>query len=170
MTQNKLYHGKGRVEYRNGEIYQGEFENGRRTGRGTLLQNADEGQVLFSIGNQKFYSTGQVLYTGTWKNGLKHGTDCTETWNAGHHTYTGDFVAGVRSGRGKYQHNGSLYEGEFERGLYHGQGKYYDAETGKTYVGQFANNLPSGKGVMVWPDGSRYEGNFVRGKMEGSGT
>ena len=101
---------------------------------------------------------------------MKHGTNCSETWNAGTHVYTGDFVDGMRSGKGKYQHNGSVYTGDFERGLYHGHGKYYYADTGRTYEGQFANNHPSGRGIMVWSDGSRYEGTFVKGKMEGSGT
>lgn len=43
FTKNKLYHGRGRVEYRNGEIYQGEFEKGKRTGRGTVLSNTEDG-------------------------------------------------------------------------------------------------------------------------------
>lgn len=25
-------------------------------------------------------------------------------------------------------------------------------------------------GIMSWPDGSKYEGDFINGKMEGSGT
>jgi len=55
-------------------------------------------------------------------------------------------------------------------GLYHGHGRYYYADSGRTYEGQFANNHPSGRGVMAWSDGSRYEGTFLKGKMEGSGT
>jgi hypothetical protein len=27
-----------------------------------------------------------------------------------------------------------------------------------------------GKGVMIWPDQSRFEGDFKNGKMEGKGT
>ena len=27
-----------------------------------------------------------------------------------------------------------------------------------------------GKGIMIWPDGSRYEGDFKSGKIEGQGT
>jgi hypothetical protein len=110
------------------------------------------------------------LYTGTWKNGKKHGRNCVESWNRGTHVYNGDFEDGARSGKGKYQHDGNVYEGDFERGVYHGHGKYYYADTGRVYEGQFANNVSSGKGVMVWPDGSRYEGTFRDGNMDGSGT
>lgn len=42
----------GRIEYRSGEIYQGEFEKGKRVGRGTILE-----------------ADGNSLYSGTWKNG-----------------------------------------------------------------------------------------------------
>jgi len=35
FTYNQLYDGPGRIEYMNGEIYQGEFSKGKRTGWGT---------------------------------------------------------------------------------------------------------------------------------------
>lgn len=125
------------------------------TGQGTQLINSADGKSI---------------YKGTWKNGFKHGLHCEESWNSGASKYTGEYYEGVRTGKGKYQHNGNSYEGDFEKGLYHGQGKYYFADSGRVYQGQFVENHAAGNGVMVWPDGSRYEGSFKNGKMHGSGT
>lgn len=155
FTKDKLYQGPGRLTSRTGEIYQGEFHKGVRSGVGAYLSNTE---------------TGKSLYKGGWKNGKKHGPNGKESWNQGNSVYTGEFKDGVKSGKGKFVHNGNIYEGDFVNGLYHGHGKYYYADTGRVYEGEFINNHSDGKGVMVWPDGSRYEGNFVGGRMEGSGT
>jgi uncharacterized protein len=40
---------------------------------------------------------------------------------------------------------------------------------GGKYVGFFRNNLPDGVGTAVFPDGSRYEGDFQEGKWTGQG-
>ena len=52
------------------------------------------------------------------------------------------------------------------------QGKYLDGkyiwEDGKYYLGEFQNNLPNGKGIKYYSNGSiLYDGNFVNGKFEG---
>ena len=38
------------------------------------------------------------------------------------------------------------------------------------YEGQFYDNNMHGKGVMVWPDGTRFEGDYIEGKINGKGT
>ena len=53
-------------------------------------------------------------------------------------------------------------------------GKYikgkYIWEDGKYYKGKFKNNLPNGKGIKYYPNGSiLYEGDFINGKFEGKG-
>ena len=39
-----------------------------------------------------------------------------------------------------------------------------------TYQGQVSSGLAHGKGTKVWKDGTTYEGDFVNGKMEGTGV
>jgi hypothetical protein len=38
---------------------------------------------------------------------------------------------------------------------------------GKKYIGSFANDMKSGKGKLVWPDGSNYEGEFFEDEASG---
>ena len=38
-----------------------------------------------------------------------------------------------------------------------------------TYQGQVEDGLPHGKGIKKWKDGSTYNGDFVKGMMEGVG-
>ena len=43
----------------------------------------------------------------------------------------------------------------------------YVGPSHEEYRGYFEHNLPHGKGIMVWPNGSRYEGEWKRGKSHG---
>jgi len=58
-------------------------------------------------------------------------------WNRGQIVYIGDFVNGQKTGKGKFEFDGSSYEGDFVEGKFHGKGKYYFADSGKTYEGDF---------------------------------
>jgi hypothetical protein len=43
--------------------------------------------------------------------------------------------------------------------------------SGATYTGEVVlNNVPNGEGVAMWPDGSKYEGEFFNGMPNGKGT
>lgn len=46
-------HGEGRMNYTNGDVYEGQWKNDKRDGKGKLT-----------------YANGDVLY-GTWRNGFK---------------------------------------------------------------------------------------------------
>jgi hypothetical protein len=41
---------------------------------------------------------------------------------------------------------------------------------GRTYVGEFRNGLPDGKGTLTWKDGDQYAGDFKNGIRHGMGT
>lgn len=34
-------------------------------------------------------------------------------------------------------------------------------ENGAVYIGEWKNGLRDGKGTQIWPDGSKYEGDWV---------
>ena len=52
-------------------------------------------------------------------------------------TYNGDYKNGEKTGKGKFECDGSIYEGDFVDGKFHGHGKYYFADSGKIYKGEF---------------------------------
>ena len=97
QTQNKLFNGKGRMNHSNGDIYQGEWKNGKADGFGI------------------FVDTEGSMYEGEWINDLQNGHG-VESWNNGKMKYSGDFVEGKKTGKGKFEFEGSTYEGDFVDG------------------------------------------------------
>lgn len=85
---------------------------------------------------------------------------------AGTHVYTGQFVDGLRQGRGTMKYaSGDVYEGEFAEDCIAGKGKMKWDEGKSVYVGQWVDGRPNGEGVHVEmrtlngrPLANRYEG------------
>ena len=72
------------------------------------------------------------------------------------------------SGLGKLSFvDGSYYEGTFHNGEIEGFGTRYFASTKCKYQGQFSKGELQGKGRMIWPDGSIYEGQWEKNRREG---
>jgi hypothetical protein len=154
-------------------VYQGEYVEGRRHGRGTMS-----------------YTCGEV-YEGEWREGRPQG-DCRYSWPSGlvfegewqrdiviegqnmeaqayseqgedtrryeHEfgdgTYRGEIEGGARHGLGTiFLQNGAHYTGQWHRNKKHGQGTY-TFKIGTKYVGEFRNDKMRGQGTMVWIDGS----------------
>lgn len=59
------------------------------------------------------------------------------------------------------------YDGPCKKGKAEGIGTA--AGTDK-YSGSFKDGLPSGKGVYQWQNGDIYDGDWIKGKMDGNGT
>jgi len=165
--------GKATLVYPGDGVYEGEYVDGRKQGRG------------------KFWYVSGSVYEGSWMNDEKHGKG-KETYNDGA-TYEGKFHEGCRHGPGvltyanrdvydgewdmdvKHGYGtfrwsaGTVYEGEWESGVMHGTGTYYFAD-GCTYQGQYADGKRNGRGVYRFLDGSFFEGEYRDGVVEGRGT
>ena len=151
VSRKGQFEGKGHMCYSDGDIYHGEWSGGKANGKGT------------------FISQKGVLYEGSWKDDQYHGKG-TEWFSFKKGYYTGDFVDGQKTGKGKFSMDGVIYEGDFVEGQFHGNGVYiFGDESGRVYEGEFYENQINGKGVMKWADGSEYVGAFVNGRMEGYG-
>lgn len=60
------------------------------------------------------------------------------------------------------------YNGDCKKGYAHGIGVAKGKED--IYKGDFKKGWPHGTGEYVWGSGSKYQGNFTKGKMDGQGT
>lgn len=85
-------------------------------------------------------------------------------------TYTGDFVNGVKEGKGTYTFaNEDVYTGEWKNNLQSGIGRTIYKKGGK-YVGRYENGFRNGEGVFTYANGDIYSGGWKDGKKHGKGT
>jgi len=61
----------------------------------------------------------------------------------------------------------STYDGPCKKGKAEGSGK---AQGKDRYAGFFKDGLPSGKGIYNWENGDSYDGDWLKGKMDGQGV
>ena len=150
---------KRRVEFENGDVYEGEWKNGYMHGKGTYI---------WSDGDR---------YEGEFKEGYRSGKGkCV--WGPASEfkgdVYEGDFLKGDRTGIGTYtwgndsKYAGDKYEGAFYCGTKFGKGVYTFA-SGAIYDGSFVDDEMTGKGIYIYKDGSSYSGEFKNGKRHGKG-
>jgi hypothetical protein len=145
---------KGKLSwYLNGElneVAEGQWTNGKQTGRGTF----------------RFIKAGNS-YEGSFLDGKRNGKGIFR-WASGT-VYEGDFLDGKRTGKGTIKlSSGASYAGDFLDGKMTGRGTIKHSN-GTTYTGEVLNGKPYGKGVETYADGGKYVGEFVDGKYHGKG-
>lgn len=148
-TRTKQMHGKGALQYADGSVYEGEFNQGSLEGAGVLKRPDGE------------------IRSGTFRGGQLEGKGSVLYANQAR--YEGELRVGQPNGHGHLQFaSGESYDGAFVAGHYQGKGtlKYAD---GTVYDGYFLAGDPSGTGTMTLPDGERYEGQFLYGRRHGTG-
>ena len=74
-------------------------------------------------------------------------------------SYSGDFVNGVREGKGimTWPYKGK-YVGNWRNGQPHGKGKYYDSKSEESYSGYFVKGSREGKGIIRLKYGTKFDG------------
>ena len=187
--------GTGRVEWKNGDVYEGPLLRSQRQGVGEIRWAAGQrykgdwvadhatgrGLMVFANGNQfegtvvdgqpegegkLTYASGDV-YTGQIRQGLPHGKG-SYVWLSGQR-YEGEWVNDKPQGQGKMRFaNGNQYEGQLAAGLPQGQGRMV-FPNGDIYEGQFEAGKAHGDGKYAWKSGERYEGAWARGLKHGQG-
>ena len=97
-------------------------------------------------------------YEGEWKNGLMHGFGVMY-YKTGE-TYEGEWKDGLEDGKGslvRLELDGqNRYEGEFKSGKKEGK------------VNKFIYSINI-QGILRWPNGDQYIGEFTNDKMDGEG-
>jgi hypothetical protein len=140
----------GRYTFQNGEVYSGNWKNGKREGQGTHS---------FPNGGNYIGEFRQDAWNGKGTLAQADGT-----------LYEGTFVDGYLHGQGlSVQVDGTRYVGDFKEGRYSGWGNL-SYPSGAFYVGQFRGGLRHGRGVHVHPDGKRYVGELNSEQASGEGV
>lgn len=113
---------------------------------------------------------GVDVYEGNTLNGrirIPHGIG-TVQWKDGS-TYEGFWVDGKMCGPGiKKILSGEIY-GVWSNGVLRGEVLIRYPNPGHTYEGSYDKG-PHGTGTMIWPDRTKYEGNWTHSFQSGSGT
>ncbi|KXZ49080.1 hypothetical protein GPECTOR_23g164 [Gonium pectorale] len=145
--------GRGRVTFKSGAMYEGEWVAGQMHGQGRLI---------FPDG---------ISYEGEFQHNQLTGTG-VYAWPSGA-VYEGTVVCGKREGRGKlsFTRSPAVYDGEWHDGLRHGQGVLYtNAARTSYYRGTWFNDTKHGPGVMKYDNGDVYDGMWECDKKKGLGT
>ncbi|CAD7962013.1 unnamed protein product [Amoebophrya sp. A120] len=171
-----------RVEYENGDVYEGEFVDGFRQGNGTyyfsrIPGTRYEGQFI----RDEFHGYGVYFYErnkyeGEWVSSYKHRKG-KFTDNEKRTTYEGDWREGFRHGTGTLKTLDFEYTGGFHRDNMHGVGTIDYLKDGVTYSGDFVENLRHGKGELSskmfranLPHSEKYTGEWADDLKHGKGV
>lgn len=158
---NGRRNGRGKLVFADGGTYEGDFVDDRRTGRGILT---------FA---KKPAPEAPVTYAGEFREDMFHG-EGTMSFNSGA-SYVGHWLSGKRHGHGRYSApSGEVYDGEWAGDQRSGRGTHVLAKTSNpgaliSYMGDFRDNVPNGRGTMIWANGAQYIGNVQNARPHGYG-
>jgi len=115
-----------------------------------------------------YYSDGVTMkWEGSCVNGKADGFGKLTKYKDGQYesTYEGEFLNGIREGKGKFSHKSeTILECNFKNGQAIGYGKY-DLGNGNYYNGEIVNYRQHGNGTLQMANGSKFEGFFVSDRM-----
>ena len=175
-----IFESDGKVkEYDNYEkivIFEGEYKNGKRNGKGKeySTDNFDQVKLLFEgeyLNNKRngkgkeYFSDGNVKFEGEYLNGKK--------WNGkGYNKYQLQMFE-IKDGKGYVKENIDCFEdlifyGEYLNGEKNGKGEIYSYgiyHNNLVFEGEYLNNKRNGKGKEYFSDGNvKFEGEYLNGK------
>lgn len=156
-TNESEFFQSGRGKLRNGGyLYDGEWEDGRRHGKGMYEQTLISHPYRYEGDFVEDRRHGKGVYR-YWSNSLGD-------WSKAY--YSGDWDDGERTGQGiRVYKNGDVYEGGWDGGWRMGQGKY-TWKDGTVYEGHWQCDSIFGKGKCVFPNGEIYEGDWMEDPEE----
>ena len=177
LSKGKIQ-GEGKMEFedKHYKYFKGTFK-GEEPWRGTLvytnkneytgyllkMKRHGEGEMSYSFEDpEKKYRK----YKGSWKDDLfdGHGTLHYSDYNR---SYTGDFVCGLREGKGSFKLEEKLMDGIFKADkMTKGKITYQD---GTHYIGEVQGTKRHGKGSYSFADGSHFTGDFKNDLIKGFG-
>ncbi|XP_075697070.1 MORN repeat-containing protein 1 isoform X2 [Rhinoderma darwinii] len=144
-------HGHGKLLFRDGSYYEGEFVRGEITGNGL-----------------RYWATRGNTYSGEFQDGELHGHGVMKYKDG--ERYEGEFVFGIREGHGLLvDKDGRTYSGAFHNNRKHGDGQM-TFQNSDHYEGNWVLDQRQGHGVLHCVDGTIYEGQWRNDVFSGQGT
>ena len=176
------YHGYGTalfIDSSNNNVYklEGSYSSGTLNGTGRKYYST--GNLLFEGTYQNgsatkgilYFKSGAIQYNGDWDGDEYNGTG-TLYWENGQIRYIGGWYNDRYSGQGTYYREDGImqYEGNWSNGTYNGYGSYYREDGTILYTGQWRDSDYSGYGTMYWGSGKiRYQGDWLNDTYNGPG-
>ena len=131
-----MKHGQGTEKFGNGDLYLGNYVNGKPDGYG-----------------EYYWSNGRE-YKGFFKNGLRYGKGIWKKGSGHNDKYDGEWVNDKKFGFGVYNWaSGNFYKGDYFDDLRHGYGEMFWID-GSIYKGNWEKGIQDGEGELHIP-GSR---------------
>jgi hypothetical protein len=162
--------GEGDMRYADGTHYVGEFRAGKRQGHGTQhFANGDEyvGDFVFDErhGSGRYVQANGDILEGEWQGGSLNGK-CHIVVSSEDSEYSGSCISGKPHGRGLLTAPSYSYDGEFVHGMREGKGTLRVTDTGDTvtYEGDFKGGVMHGAGVLTTKQ-STMQGEFRAGVL-----
>ncbi|KAG9482265.1 hypothetical protein GDO78_011125 [Eleutherodactylus coqui] len=174
-VRKQLRHGYGIYVYANSFFrYEGEWEDGKKHGHGKLLFRDGsyyEGQFVrgeITGSGQRYWAAMGNTYSGGFQDGELHGHGVMKYKDGGR--YEGEFAFGIREGHSLLvDKDGQTYSGAFYSNKKHGDGQM-TFQNGDHYEGNWVLDQRQGHGVLHCVDGSIYEGQWRNDVFSGQGT
>ncbi len=149
--RNGEIHGNGEYIYTNGDIFVGEWKQGKK----------HRGEYKYQAGHR---------YKGDWEKDKPHGIGTLYFGERNGDNYAGEWKNGGYHGFGIFEFkNGDEYFGRWKNGKIHGQG-IFTWSNGNMYHGEYKYGKKHGQGTFIFPNGVQYEGEWKDGYKHGNGT
>ncbi len=172
LNKQGQLHGYGRLTWKNGDQFEGQFVAGLFQGNGKLISGPMKYEGHFDQGYMNgfgvlIYDNG-TRYEGNFLNNQFNGSG--KLINIDGSVYDGSFQKGEITGKGKWTFSDkSIYVGEVKNGLFNGKGEWSRANELK-YTGDFVDSKMQGNGIYSTGNHETYSGEFSQDKFTGKGT
>lgn len=153
----------------NGDVYIVEIRNGQLNGKGTINYHTGESMEASFLNNElnghcTYYKEG-LIFSGQFVGGkpdgkmlinYTNGDACKQVWENGKPKSSVEF----------YFANGDTFLGTMNLETKEKLNGIFTQKGVGIYRGEFANNVPNGKGVFSFQNGVRHMGEFKDGKLQ----
>lgn len=160
-VQGDCKNGYGVFNFKYGDVYMGQWKDGKQHGQGTWV-NRDKSK---SVGNWNENFQDGLFEVYDSQGNFSH----RELWVKGKGLLNIGCEGDCENGLGTYVwEDGNWYEGYWKEGKQEGKGNLY-LISGDKYFGDWKNGLMHGNGSYQWKAGNFYIGEYKDGKMNGVG-